>query len=369
MNKKKKKRSWKEIVAFLLLFTFSAIIGFTTLDLFYAIPNVSFWDFIFGFFGLLISLPLHIILHEVGHLIAGLLSGYQFIMFRLFSWVWIKTEDGISRRKQSIQSLLGQALMTPPENIDEPPMLFYHLGGLVVNFLVALVSFGIAWWSSNPRVTLFLFISGVVALLLFIMNSIPQKGNDGYNILQIQKRPEVLAETTNILRLYGGMVHGESFVDLKRYIPKNLPHSFENPNTVTFYTALAAASFEQKDFDTASEIYRKLWLKRKQLIQLHKPEVYVTYLFSLLLTDPKHPDIRMIKNSPFYKNSVENKAADVYKVQAAEAIYLERAYDKAKSLLVEGEPLIATAPTVSEENLERQFYVYLRNEINRLETI
>lgn len=364
---KKNKRNWKETLSFILLIIFSAIIGFVVLELFYAIPNLSLWDFFLAFAVLVISLPLHIILHEVGHLIAGLLSGYQFIMFRLFSWVWIKTEDGISRRNQSIQGLLGQALMTPPENVDEPPMLLYHSGGLIVNLLSALLMIGIAWWSSNPRVTLFLLISGVVALLLFIMNSIPQKGTDGYNILQIIKRPEALAETTNVLRLYGGMVRGESFVDLKRYIPSDHPESFENPNTVTLYTALAAAYFEQGDFETANEMYRQLWNKRNQLIQLHKPEVYVTYLFSLLLTDPEHKDVQTIKNTQIYKNIIETKAADSFKVQAAEAIYLEKDFAKAKNLLEEGEKLISTAPTVSEENLEHLLYTYLRSEIARLE--
>lgn len=363
----KKKRSWKQVLSLIALFIFSGILGFSLLELFYAIPNLSFWDFIFAFFILVISFPLHIVLHEIGHLVAGLFSGYQFIMFRLFNWVWIKTENGVSKRKQSIQGLLGQALMTPPENVDEPPMLLYHSGGLIVNFFSALLLIGVGLKSSNPRVTLLLFISGLVALLLFILNIVPQKGTDGYNISQIRKRPEALVEMTNILRLYGGMVRGESFVDLKRYIPENLPRSFEDPNTVTLYTALAAAYFEEGDFDRASQIYRELWLKRKQLIHLHKPEVYITYLFSLLLTDPKHPDIRMIKNNEIYKNSIENKAADIYKIQAAEAIYLEKDYKKAKGLLDEGKPLLATAPTVSEENLERQFYSYLRDEISRLE--
>ena len=363
----KKKRSWKQVLSLIALFIFSGILGFSLLELFYAIPNLSFWDFIFSFFILVISFPLHIVLHEIGHLVAGLFSGYQFIMFRLFNWVWIKTENGVSKRKQSIQGLLGQALMTPPENVVEPPMLLYHSGGLIVNFISALLLLVAGLKSSNPRVTLFLFLSGLVAFLLFILNIVPQKGTDGYNILQIRKRPEVLVETTNILRLYGGMVRGESFVDLKRYMPKDLPVSFEDPNKVTFYTALAAAYFEDGNFETASKMYRQLWLKRKQLIPLHKPEVYITYLFSLYLTDPLHPDVRVIQKSQVYKNSIENKAADVYKVQAAEAIYLEKDYKKARGLLDEGEELISTAPTVSEEHLEKLFYMYLRSEISHLE--
>lgn len=366
-EKNKKKRDWKQTFYFTLLLIGLGFSGFVGLELFYAILNVSVWDILFAIVILIVSFPLHIILHELGHLIAGLLSGYTFIMFRLFSWVWIKTEEGISRRKQRVSGLLGQALMLPPESVENPPMLFYHLGGLLTNLLTALFMLGIGWWSAHPRVTFFLFLSASIALLLFLMNSAWQKGTDGYNILQLYKRPEALNEMTAMLRLYGGMVQGVSFTNLQRYIPADLGTTFENPNTITFYTAQAAVYFERGEFVRARKIYERLWSNRKQLLALHLSEVYFNYLFTLLITEPEHPDIEKIKATPIFKQSIDVEAADVYKVRAAEAIYLNKEYEKAKQLLSTGEQLIATAPTVTEEKLEAQFYAYLKDEIRRLE--
>ncbi len=367
MKKKKKKRNVKQLFLKGIFFTVSGIIGFAGLELIDAIPNFSFWDILLALAVFAVSFPLHILLHELGHLIAGLVSGYQFIMFRFLNWVWIKTEQGISRRKQVVPGLLGQALMLPPENMDEPPMVLYHSGGLIVNLLTALLLMFLGVGSSNPRVTFYSLISAGVAFLLFYSNSYPRRGTDGYNLMQIRKRPEALTEVTAVLRLYGGMVQGEPFVNLQRHIPQHLPNTFGNPNTVTLYTAQAAVYFEKGHFEKARDLYETLWLNRKQLIHLHKPEVYLSYLFALLLTDPSHPDVEHIKNTQTYKNMIEMKAADSYKIHAAEAIYLDQDYEKAKHLLSIGKPLIATAPTVTEEKLEAQFYAYLRDEIRRFE--
>lgn len=57
--------------------------------------------FALAFFALVVSYPLHILVHEGGHLIAGLLSGYRFVSFRVGSTMWIRQDDRI-RRKNSV---------------------------------------------------------------------------------------------------------------------------------------------------------------------------------------------------------------------------------------------------------------------------
>lgn len=329
--------------------------------------DLTFWDYILAFAIFIVSFPLHIILHEVGHLIGGLLSGYQFIMFRLFNTVWIKTDAGLSKRKQVIQGILGQALMAPPENVEEPPFLLYHSSGLIMNLLTAglLIFLGIV--SDSSSVSILLYVSAFVALLLFVMNSVPTKGNDGYNIIEHYKRPETLKEFTNILYLYSGMVKGVPFVDLQKYIDTEQLDDFENPNTVTFISAQAAAYYEQENYEGARERYALLWDNRETLLELHKPEVYHNYLYTLLLTEPDHEDVEKVRATKVYKNYEQIKTADGLKVRAAEAAFLENDVEKARALLAEGEPMIALAPTITEENAERQMYAYLKREMTKIE--
>ena len=52
-------------------------------------PNI-----IFLFIAGVISFILQVIVHEAGHLVFGLLSGYKFISFRVFDFKIIKDENG-----------------------------------------------------------------------------------------------------------------------------------------------------------------------------------------------------------------------------------------------------------------------------------
>ena len=57
--------------------------------------------------------------HEAGHLICGLLSGYGFASYRIGSLMWIKQDGKIRFKRFSIAGTGGQCLMTPPELTEE----------------------------------------------------------------------------------------------------------------------------------------------------------------------------------------------------------------------------------------------------------
>lgn len=50
---------------------------------------------------------LQIIIHEAGHLIFGLLSGYRFCSFRIGSLMWIKKEGKLQLKRYSIAGTAG----------------------------------------------------------------------------------------------------------------------------------------------------------------------------------------------------------------------------------------------------------------------
>lgn len=363
-NKKKKS---KNILPWVLLIVISIITG-VILAIFF--PDISldigFYDIPLLAIAFLFSFPLHIILHEVGHLIGGLLSGYNFIMFRLFNTVWINTDSGISKRKQVVQGIAGQALMTPPEGVDSPPFLLYHSSGLIMNLLTGILFMIIASIVDNKTLSLILYAIAVAAILLFITNLVPMKPNDGYNIVEQLKNPEATEEFTHILKLYAEMVKGTPFVEITESIDVESIESIENPNNVTLLTAKAAAYFEQFEFESARNIYAQLWNQRDLLLEPHKPEVFQNYLFSLLITEPEHADVALVKETKVYKNYSQLKLADGLKIKATEALYIDHNVDLAQDLLIEGRPLINKAPTIAEENLEHRLYNFLESEIARL---
>ena len=86
MKKEKKKTNvpWLQLIVGAVLGVFFAEIIFST--------TRSLEWFAVGFFSLILSFYLHIILHEGGHLVAGLASGYKFVSFRIGSVLWIKIQ-------------------------------------------------------------------------------------------------------------------------------------------------------------------------------------------------------------------------------------------------------------------------------------
>lgn len=328
--------------------------------------DISIGFYLYTMAIIFVSVPIHVLLHEFGHLLAGLLSGYQFIMFRLFNQLWIKTDTGLSRRKQFLPGVLGQALMIPSEKskAEKPPYVLYHLGGLILNGLTAIffVTFGKS--IADPFTQYFFYLSAVIAVFLLITNLLPFKGTDGYNILSYSKNPNQEDEILAILYLYQDMVKGLSFNAIEKSIQFDKMPDFNNPNAVTLQSIQATAAFEAYDFEKAREIYAALWEKIDHLLDPHKTDVSMNYLFTLLLTDSAHPDVEVIRQSPFYKPYRKIKQADSYRLFATEALYLEKNYKKALELLEKGEKEIPFSPTVSDENLERLLYEYLNTEID-----
>ena len=74
----------------------------------------------------LVAFILQIVLHEGGHLLFGLLSGYRFVSFRIFNWTLIRQEGKFRLKRFGIAGTGGQCLMLPPDKpLEEIPVVRY----------------------------------------------------------------------------------------------------------------------------------------------------------------------------------------------------------------------------------------------------
>ena len=362
----KEKKNWKKVLSKGFFFIF-----FTVLGLFggyYIAPyigEIRFIDIIYTLFIFMFSLPLHIVLHEIGHILGGFISGYDFIMFRLFNTVWIKIDEGISKRKEYVPGIAGQALMVPPETQEDeqPPFLLYNASGILMNIFTAILFIFIGRVISIQAITHFLFFSALIALLLAITNAIPFQGTDGYNILQYLKHRKAHDEIIDILYMYRDMVRGVSLEELQKYVDLDSFDSFKNPNAATIYTLRASYLFEIKDFKGARKIYETLYKNLDELFEGHKPVVALNYLYTLLLTDPTHPEIPKIIQSKAYQRFKQIKTGDYVRIYAGKALYYDRDIKEAERLINEGEKSIQFSPTLTDQNFEETMYQYLKEDL------
>lgn len=335
---------------FLLASSYFQIVEFKTIKLSY---------YFYGILILLVSVLLHTLLHEIGHLIAGLIAGYRFIMFRMFSTLWIKTDSGLSRRKEYIPGVLGQALMVPPKKEKKIPVLFYHLGGVLINALTILLFIIFGQRSQDPFSSYFFYFSAGMALYLILTNILPFKGTDGYNLFYFIKKPKGHLETRKILFIYQDMVRGLSFQKLAERINLEDYQEFSQPNTATFYSIHAASHLEKGEFKKANTIYEMLWSHRDELFAGHLFSLMMNYFFTLLIIDPENPLIEKFKKTNNYKVYQKTGEAAALRLLAAESLFLDEDYSKAERLLEEAKKEIPYSATVSDERLEKILYHYL----------
>jgi len=138
------------------------------------------------------------ILHEAGHLVFGLLTGYQFGSFRIGDLMLVSENGKLRFRRLCIAGTGGQCLMCPPDMKDgKIPVILYNLGGSLMNLIFGVLC--LCLWYFLPQV---IFVSELLLMLAImgmayaLVNGIPlQLGmvdNDGCNAISIHRDPQAM---------------------------------------------------------------------------------------------------------------------------------------------------------------------------------
>lgn len=141
---------------------------------------------------------LQTVIHEAGHLVFGLATGYRFVSFRVFSWMWIKKDGKLHFKRMSLAGTGGQCLMSPPDlKNGKIPVLLYNFGGAVMNVIASAVFLSLS--VLFPPVSFFRVFLRILALIGFafaLMNGIPlhlgPADNDGSNALALMRSEEAV---------------------------------------------------------------------------------------------------------------------------------------------------------------------------------
>ncbi|HKL98652.1 MAG TPA: hypothetical protein VJZ06_01935 [Mobilitalea sp.] len=198
---------------------------------------------------------LHIILHEAGHLVFGLLTGYKFLSFRIFSTIFYKKDGKINRRKFSIKGTAGQCLMYPPLRRPDGsfPFVLYNLGGGINNliFSLPLVIPILLVKNTNARIVFSMLL--LAGILTAATNIIPMSigiQNDGMNIKSMLKDKCMQEAFYLQLKVNAEMSNGKKITD---YSPEEftLPEGANDTNMLTaavriysYYQLLSTHDFE-----------------------------------------------------------------------------------------------------------------------------
>lgn len=255
-------------------------------------------DVIVLFVAVALAAYLQIILHEAGHLVCGLLSGYSFVSFRIGSITLLKDKDGKLRFKRfKLAGTGGQCLMSPPENVplDKIPTALYNAGGALVNLLCAIVSLLLLKYCGGMPMALRYFFAATMAIgfVFALLNGIPMKlggvANDGYNILYLKRdKQAVKAFGVQLVvneKLQNGMrlsMMPDELFDLGGDI------NFSDPLQANVGLVRISRELDKGNIELAHEQFKELLNShRKELLPLYRLEAGCELMFTSLVTDDK----------------------------------------------------------------------------------
>ena len=310
-----------------------------------------------------IAFVLQIIVHEAGHLVCGLISGYKFVSFRVFDFKIIKDENGkLNFRYEKIEGTGGQCLMRASEYVEGKfKFKLYLLGGVIFNVL-----FSIVFWLILPSYYTLLF--ALIGFTLAFLNLIPMGFNDGMTFYHASKD-----ETTRfVLYLQLEYVYyqsiGKNLLIEKPEIVEKI-NSLQITNTNYLTDSLEFIKLDGLEyffeFDALYNESRKLYIERDDLLPVYKVELMALLVKLISLVNPEDELLEEIMKDKTLLARFKQKNPQTKNILATYEYGVKLDDEKALGLIAEARKLKNKAPNLYVQNLEMKYCDYLEEKILR----
>ena len=309
-----------------------------------------------------ISFILQVIVHEAGHLVFGLLSGYKFVSFRVFDFKIIKDENGkLSFRYEKIAGTGGQCLMRAPEYVEGKfKYKLYLLGGVIFNIVFSIVS----WLILSSYYTL---LFALIGFTLAFLNLIPMGFNDGMTFYHASKD-----ETTRfVLYLQLEYIYYQSigkYLLIEKTEVVEKINSLEITNTNYLTDALEFIKLDGLEyffeFEALYNESRKLYIEREDLLPVYKVELMALLVKLISLVNPEDELLEELMNDKSLKVRLKQKNPQTKNILATYEWGIKLDDEKAIILIEEARKLKNKAPNLYVQNIEMKYCDYLEKKIS-----
>ena len=362
----KKKKNYGDIAAKIIMLFTGAVCGI-------------FIIFTMNFFGTLVKGPaafllmfaeamiimyiasfVQTIIHESGHLIFGLITGYKFVSFRIGHFMFIKEKGRLKIKLYNVVGTAGQCLMMPPQWNEKIPYRLYNLGGCIMNAATALFALA-AYFAAGAEgfFALCMAMLAVMGLSMALTNGIPMRvggiSNDGMNAALLGKKENTLRAFWLQLYVNGLIAKGERYRNMPREWFR-LPEGEElsDPICCAMGVMLYNFCFDMHEFDEAEQTINYM-LNAPGLLDVEKNELLCELLFLRVLRGAPKEEIDSLL-TPKLDKYIKATASYVSRRRLAYAyqlLYLKN-YSTAQKCLEVFERTAATYPYSAETENERE---------------
>ncbi|MDE6111055.1 MAG: hypothetical protein K2F65_03970 [Eubacterium sp.] len=264
-----------------------------------------------------ISLFAQIIIHEAGHLIFGLLTGYKFNSFRIFSFMFIKEEEKIKLKKLSLTGTAGQCLMSPPDiKNGKAPVILYNLGGVITNIIAGFIFFGLYFiLESIPLLANAMIISAVFGFISAITNGFPLKtlsiNNDGQNTLELLHNENAKSAFFTQMKVAEKTAENIRLKDMpEEWFTLQSDEAIKNSLVATINVFACSRLVDAHKFEEADRLMQHLLESENGVVGLHKKlmicdRIYIELIsanradvLNRLLSKEQQKFMKQMKNFP-----------------------------------------------------------------------
>ncbi len=377
MRKEKRKFKWPKYISMIFIMIIMYIFG-TLLGQYIQAIKASgsgalsiLFEIIILMFCIYVAIIIQIAIHEGGHLIGGLLSGYKFSSFRIFNFMWIKENGKLKLKKLSLAGTGGQCLMLPPEFKDgKIPYKLYNLGGSIMNIIASYIFLGFyLLWTNIRIVSIFLLMLSVVGIIFAIINGVPMQfgtiDNDGYNALSLGKNSSALKAFWVQMKVNGLLSKG---VRLKN-MPANLflkPKDEELNNSIIASKAVFVCNYlmDKHKFDEAEKEIHRLLGMDTAMVGMHRNLMICDEIYCKAISGNSKEEIDSLLNKQQKKFMQSmKKFPSVLRTEYVYALLVEQDNNKAEEIKNKFKEISSTYPYESEIESEYELMEIANNKV------
>ncbi len=313
--------------------------------------------------GMYLMICAQIVIHEAGHLVFGLLTGYRFSLFRIGSLTFLRDPDSgkIKLRRMQLAGTGGQCLLVPPEPVDgKIPFALYHLGGVLMNLIAAAVFFVLYLICRPiPMLSLFFLIGVIVGIAYAMMNGIPMRlgavDNDGYNLYAQTRSPHAMEAMRIQLLASEAVSRGLRLREMPSAwfcVPEDAP--LDNSMVAVIAVFACNRLMDEGRYDEAEEAIRVLCAKQTGMVGVHRSLLHCDRLTCLLLRgDRENADALLTKELKSFMRAMKNNPT-VLRTRYAIACLADADDKEAAAVLAQFERCAKSHPFPSDIESERE---------------
>lgn len=337
-------------------------------------------------FAAVLAVYAQIALHEAGHLVCGLATGYKFCSFRVGSLQWQKQDGKLRMKRMNLAGTGGQCLLAPPEIVDgKMPYKLYNLGGPLANLLTAAVFELLAalcrWrWQLALRpaymravlpmtwlgmvvwaATVLLDLLAITGLCFAALNGLPMRmggvDNDGRNVLSLGQSPAAVCALWVQLKVNERLTNGVRLKDMpEEWFAVPDAAGLKKPLTAALAVLTENRLMDMQDFAAAARLADELESKETAILGVHRSMLLCDRLYCALL---RGEDAAALlerwdgKNMKAFRKQMKSSTT-VLRTEYAVALLHERDTAKAEAVRADFEKHAKSCPSSADAESEME---------------